>query len=147
MPFLMGKRVRDVVLSTGATMVVPIYPLAQSAGHEKIRDCAMAVYEPYLADHPANRFVFGDSGGGGLAVYLTETLRERGDGLPTALVLLSPWLDMEVSDPSVRGGRPARSRARPRRTAPSWRVVRRRRRPRRPGEQFPSTLATPVSRR
>lgn len=91
--------VRDVVLSTGATVVFPIYPLAPAAGHEKIRDCAMAVYEHYLADHPGHRFVFGDSAGGALAVYLTETLRERGDGLSTALVLLSPWLDMEVSDP------------------------------------------------
>ena len=91
--------VRDVVLSTGAEVVFPVYPLTPTAGHEKIRDCAMAVYEHYLADHPGHRFVFGDSAGGALAVYLTETLRERGDGMPTALALLSPWLDMEVSDP------------------------------------------------
>ena len=91
--------VREVVLNTGAEVVFPIYPLAPSAGHEKIRDCAMAVYGHYLADHPGHRFVFGDSAGGALAVYLTETLRKRGDGLPTALALLSPWLDMEVSDP------------------------------------------------
>lgn len=90
--------VRDVVLSTGAEIVFPIYPLAPTAEHEQIRDCAMDVYEHFLSDHAGHRFVFGDSAGGALAVYLTETLRERGDGLPTALVLLSPWLDMEVAD-------------------------------------------------
>ncbi|WP_159149240.1 alpha/beta hydrolase fold domain-containing protein [Dietzia lutea] len=91
--------VREVVLSTGATVIFPIYPLAPGAEHEKIRDCAMAVYEHFLADHRGHRFVFGDSAGGALAVYLTETLRERGDGMPTALGLLSPWLDMAMSDP------------------------------------------------
>ena len=91
--------VREVVLNTGATMVFPIYPLAPAAEHEQIRDCAMTVYEHYLSGHPGRRFVFGDSAGGALAVYLTETLRERGDELPTGLALLSPWLDMEVSDP------------------------------------------------
>lgn len=91
--------VRDVVLNTGAEVVFPIYPLAPTAKHEEIRDCAMTVYEHFLSGHPGHRFVFGDSAGGALAVYLTETLRERGDGMPTALALLSPWLDMEVSDP------------------------------------------------
>ncbi|ODQ83324.1 hypothetical protein BFG51_10680 [Dietzia alimentaria] len=90
--------VRDVVLSTGATIAFPMYPLAPRAGHKEIRDCAMAAYDRFLADHPGHRFVFGDSAGGALAVYLTETLQRRGDSLPTALVLLSPWLDMEVSD-------------------------------------------------
>src|SRR5699024_9243906 len=43
--------VRDVVLSTGAEVVFPIYPLAPTAEHEEIRHCAEAVYDHFLSEH------------------------------------------------------------------------------------------------
>lgn len=41
--------------------------------------------------------VAGDSAGGGLAVALMVYLREAGDPLPAAALLLSPWTDLEVT--------------------------------------------------
>jgi epsilon-lactone hydrolase len=44
----------------------------------------------------------GDSAGGGLAVALMFVLRDRGEPLPGAGVLLSPWTDLEQTGPSIR---------------------------------------------
>jgi len=49
-----------------------------------------------------NIIVTGDSAGGNLALALTMTLMEKGNGLPAGLVLLSPWTDMTASGESYR---------------------------------------------
>lgn len=53
--------------------------------------------------HSAEDIVLvGDSAGGGLALALATALQERGEALPAALVLLSPWLDLSCSGDSQR---------------------------------------------
>jgi acetyl esterase/lipase len=48
-------------------------------------------------------FVGGDSAGGGLALAMMLKLREAGDPLPRAALLLSPWVDLEATGASVQG--------------------------------------------
>jgi epsilon-lactone hydrolase len=45
--------------------------------------------------------VAGDSAGGGLAVALMTVLRDRGEELPAAAVLFSPWADLSGSGASM----------------------------------------------
>ncbi len=45
--------------------------------------------------------VAGDSAGGGLAVALMTALRDSGEDLPAAAVLMSPWTDLSCSGASV----------------------------------------------
>ena len=44
----------------------------------------------------------GDSAGGGLALGLAEALRDEGDTLPEELILISPWVDLTMSNPDMK---------------------------------------------
>lgn len=50
---------------------------------------------------PRERVLIGDSAGGGLALALALALRDAGEPLPRALVLLSPWTDLTLSGDSI----------------------------------------------
>lgn len=66
-------------------------------------DC-LAVYL-YLLEHfrPEQILFMGDSAGGGMVLSLLVTLRDQGLPLPAGAVLLSPWVDLTHSFPSVAG--------------------------------------------
>jgi acetyl esterase/lipase len=69
------------------------------AGLEDARD----VYRWLLGSGvPADRIVVaGDSAGGGLTTALLVALRDAGDPMPAAAVVLSPWTDLEVSGDTI----------------------------------------------
>ncbi|KAF8422637.1 Alpha/Beta hydrolase protein [Tirmania nivea] len=57
-----------------------------------------------LHDQDASRIIFaGDSAGGGLVLSLLTVLRDQGLPLPAGAVLISPWVDLCHSFPSVTG--------------------------------------------
>lgn len=64
---------------------------------------AVAGYRWLLArcESPATIVLVGDSAGGGLALATLLALREAGDPLPAAAVLISPWVDLARDDDSV----------------------------------------------
>jgi len=49
---------------------------------------------------PAKWFLLGDSAGGGLALATCYQLRDKGNLLPQKLILMSPWLDINMSNPA-----------------------------------------------
>lgn len=51
--------------------------------------------------HARERVLIGDSAGGGLALALALALRDAGETLPRALVLMSPWTDLTLSGESI----------------------------------------------
>jgi acetyl esterase/lipase len=83
-----------------ARVVLPTYPLAP--GHSW-RDS----HEMHAAEiaHWAERgrvVLSGESAGGGIALALAETLRDRGAPQPERLLLLSPWVDLTTSTPETK---------------------------------------------
>ena len=66
-------------------------------------DDALAGYRWLLAQgvDPARLVIGGDSAGGGLTLATLQRLREAGDPLPAATVLLSPWTDLEGAGESI----------------------------------------------
>jgi len=66
-------------------------------------DCLAAYL--YLLDHydPSHIVVSGDSAGGGMTLSLLVLLRDRGLPLPAGGNLLSPWVDLMHSFPSLAG--------------------------------------------
>ena len=56
---------------------------------------------------PARIVIGGDSAGGGLTLATLLRLREVGDPLPAAAVLLSPWTDLEGTGDSIKTRREA----------------------------------------
>jgi len=84
----------------GATVTLPVYPLAPDHSHRTTVPMAEAAYHRFLDSHaPENRILSGDSAGGGLALTLAQRLREQGHPQPAHLAMFSPWLDLTLSDP------------------------------------------------
>lgn len=84
----------------GCTLTFPMYPLVPEHDHHTIWPMARHSYERFLQPcRPQDRVIMGDSAGGGLAVCLAQLLRDRGEPQPARLALLSPWLDLAVTDP------------------------------------------------
>lgn len=55
-----------------------------------------------LGYEPARIVIGGDSAGGGLTVATLISLRDSGDPLPAAGILLSPWTDLAITGESVK---------------------------------------------
>lgn len=78
-----------------ARVVLPDYPLTPEhtvhASHEAVAEDAARC----AAGGPT--MLVGDSSGGGYALAVAQTLRDRGGPQPTRLLLVSPWVDLTTS--------------------------------------------------
>jgi acetyl esterase/lipase len=65
----------------------------------------LAVYLQLLEEeHDPNTIILaGDSAGGGMVLSMLVTLRDQGIPLPAAAILISPWVDLTHSFPSLGG--------------------------------------------
>lgn len=82
--------------ATGLRVISVNYTTAPFANWEEIQAQVISVFqslitEGYSMDDIA---LYGESAGGGLAVSTVLNLRERGMGMPAAVVLWSPWVDL-----------------------------------------------------
>jgi cation diffusion facilitator CzcD-associated flavoprotein CzcO/acetyl esterase/lipase len=87
----------------GAPVYLLDYRLGPEHKHPAGLEDALAAYRELLASglDPGSIVVAGDSAGGGLTVALAARLRDAGEPLPAALVLLNGWFDLICSGPSV----------------------------------------------
>ncbi len=88
---------------TGATIEVPIYPLLQQGGTAGVVVPEMAgLISMEIAQHGApNVSVYGDSAGGTLALSAVEYMVANNETVPASMVLLSPWLDVGLTNPNI----------------------------------------------
>ncbi|MDF2894134.1 MAG: Esterase/lipase [Rhodococcus erythropolis] len=88
--------------NSGCRVEVPIYGLAPIHEHHAAMQLVTAVYRDILTQFAPNTIaIVGDSAGGGLALAVTQTLHGAGLLLPGKLVLISPWLDITLSNPAI----------------------------------------------
>lgn len=94
--------VARLAAETGATITVPIMPLAPR-GTASVVVPAVADLTAALVDEvgAANVTILGDSSGGGMALAVAMVLRDRGVAPLGAAVLISPWLDISGTDPRL----------------------------------------------
>ncbi len=80
----------------GVPVYMVDYRLAPEHPYPAAIDDALQAWEWLTGQgvSPGNIAVSGDSAGGGLAVALSMTLVERGEPVPAALLLMSPWVDI-----------------------------------------------------
>lgn len=87
-----------------ARLLAPRYRLAPQYPFPcGLYDC-IATYLFLLKDFAPNQIlVAGDSAGGGMTLSMLVTLRDQGIPLPAGTILISPWVDLTHSFPSVAG--------------------------------------------
>jgi acetyl esterase/lipase len=85
----------------GARVVMPDYPLTPEHTWRDSHEPIAGLLERWLADSPDGVVLVGDSAGGGLALALALTIRDRGGPQPSHLLLISPWVDLTVSTPET----------------------------------------------
>jgi len=92
----------ELVETTGCMAHVPIFPLAPEHTYRPAYAMVNEVYRALAAAHDARQLVLmGDSAGGGLALALAQGFAELGLPQPRDIVLISPWLDLTVSNPAI----------------------------------------------
>ena len=79
------------------------YRLAPEHPFPAAVDDALTAYRCLLAGgtDPAAIAIAGDSSGGGLALATLVALRDAGDALPAAAVVISPWTDLALTGESL----------------------------------------------
>jgi len=94
---IIGRLIRR----THCAVTAPLYPLAPEHTVTDLFGRLLPLWRQLAAELGAdNVTLMGDSSGGGISLALAQQLRDRGEPLPARLVLLSPWLDVTLSDPS-----------------------------------------------
>ena len=104
----------EIARASGATVVLPIYPLAPEATWSTSFDALLQLARGSGGSAPV---LMGDSAGGGLALALAQRVAASG-GSPR-VALISPWLDVTMSDPTT----PTYDRADPILSAPFLEVA------------------------
>lgn len=95
--------VSHIARQAGVRALLPEYRLAPEYPFPAAVEDSVNVYRALLQQgyEPENIVVGGDSAGGGLAVAMLLSLRDAGDPLPGAVILLSPWLDLSGQGESM----------------------------------------------
>lgn len=84
------------------TFVVPEYPLAPRHHADEVHALVLTLYrELGAAGHGHGLVVMGASSGGGIALALAQQLRAHGIPEPARLILVSPWLDVSMTNPAL----------------------------------------------
>lgn len=84
----------------GARVVLPDYPLAPEHTWRDSHDALVAQTDRW-AREPGGVVLAGDSAGGGLALAVAQSLRDRGLAQATHLVMHAPWVDLTTSTPET----------------------------------------------
>jgi triacylglycerol lipase len=92
----------SIARNTGATMVIPLYPLAPqgtaSSVVPQIADLISSLIDGYGAEAVS---VYGDSAGGNIGLAAAQELVRRGDSTFARMVLISPVVDLSLTNPSI----------------------------------------------
>jgi epsilon-lactone hydrolase len=88
----------------GFRVFAPNYRLAPEHPFPTALNDAAAVIRGLIeqGNSPGQIVIAGDSAGGGLALAMLVASRDRGDSLPAAAALFSPWTDLAATGDSIR---------------------------------------------
>lgn len=94
--------IKELINKTGATIVVPDYPLTPASSCKETYDFIEVLYTKMTAEYPSKRIIcIGDSAGGGLAFGFVQQLRNNNKRQPDQIILFSPWLDVTMNNPGI----------------------------------------------
>ncbi len=92
------------LVDAGVRVDVPAYGLAPQHTAVQAYDLVESVYRRLLTDAtPSEITVMGDSAGAGIALGFVQQVAALDLPQPGQVVLVSPWLDAELSNPEIAG--------------------------------------------
>src|SRR5690606_22329283 len=88
----------NLALHAGMDVILPEYPLAPENPYPAALDSLVALYRalPDYGVDPATVVLAGDDAGAGLALSLALEVRDQGLPMPSAIGMISPWLDLHA---------------------------------------------------
>ncbi|HYH55337.1 MAG TPA: alpha/beta hydrolase, partial [Anseongella sp.] len=94
---------QELIKSSHCTVTAPDYPLAPANTYKETVAMVLNVYKHLIADvHERDLILMGDSSGGGLALAIAQQLRIESVPQPARIILLSPWLDITLSNQEIK---------------------------------------------
>lgn len=96
------KFISRIVERTHFTIWAPDYPLSNTHSAKDVFEFLLPIFQQLLEEYkPEDIILMGDSAGGGMSLALSELLVEKGITRPSQIILLSPWLDITLSNPQI----------------------------------------------
>ena len=96
------RMLSQISYDTGFRSIMVNYRKAPESPYPASMEDMMNVYNDLLSYTSGENIIFmGDSAGGGLALSMAMKLRDEEKLLPSKLVLLSPWMDITMENPSL----------------------------------------------
>ncbi|MDZ7806188.1 MAG: alpha/beta hydrolase fold domain-containing protein [Gracilimonas sp.] len=94
--------IRDFCQKLDQDIIAPDYPLLPESSTSEVMYFFMDLYSDLLEKYGAeNITIVGDSNGGGIAHSLCQFFVKHKVPQPSQLILLSPWLDLSLSNPLI----------------------------------------------
>jgi epsilon-lactone hydrolase len=85
------------------TITAPDYPLAPRYTYQESFAMLDSLYKNLISLVSPDQFILmGDSAGGGFALALAQKMRDEHVTQPKQIILLSPWLDITLSNPDIK---------------------------------------------
>jgi acetyl esterase/lipase len=99
--------IKDLIQQTRSRVVAPDFPLLPDYDYKARLEMVYQVYEKLLQTTGSkNIILMGDSSGGNMALALAQMLHENRKEAPAQIILLSPWLDVSMSNAELRTNLP-----------------------------------------
>lgn len=98
--FFQIKFAMKIAKKTNSTLIFPIYPLAPNGTYKTMYSFMDILYMKLLESNTEINFL-GDSAGGGFILSYSMYLRNKKIKQPQNIIMLSPWLDISLSNPKT----------------------------------------------
>jgi len=98
------KFAEKIIKKNSCKMTVIDYPLAPEHNYKDTFEMLDKSYKILIKKYPNDQFILlGDSAGAGLAfAFCQKLIKEKNDKLPIKNILISPWLDITMSNPEIK---------------------------------------------
>lgn len=94
--------IEKIVNDTGATVILPDYPLTPKYNYKDVFNMVVPLYKEIIDKvDPTELILMGDSAGGGLGLALEERVGEENLPMPERTILISPWLDIRLTNSKI----------------------------------------------